>query len=67
VDKDIQQYIQQQLSEKKNLIKWNKDAAIRQDIEAAPMSGAREMYVFTQLSAEIKLTIIQVPMGCMSA
>jgi hypothetical protein len=67
VDKDIQRYVQQQLSEKKNLVKWNKDAAIRQEIEAALMRGARGMYVFTRLSAEVKLTMAKVPMGCMSA
>jgi hypothetical protein len=67
VDKDIQQYVQQQLSDNKKLVKWNKDAAIRQEIEAALMRGARGMYVFTQLSAEVKLTIVKVPMGCMSA
>ncbi|KAF2823360.1 hypothetical protein CC86DRAFT_396160 [Ophiobolus disseminans] len=44
VDKDIQRYVQQQLSEKKNLVKWNKDAAIRQEIQAALMHGARGMF-----------------------
>jgi hypothetical protein len=67
VDKDIQRYVQQQLSGKKNLAKWNKDAAIRQEIQVALMRGARGMYVFSQLSAKEKLTIVKVPMGCMSA
>jgi hypothetical protein len=46
VDKDIQRYVQQRLSVDKTLAKWNKDAAIRQEIEAALMHGARGMYVF---------------------
>ncbi|KAA8616923.1 vegetative incompatibility protein HET-E-1 [Pyrenophora tritici-repentis] len=45
VDKDIQRYVQQRLRDDKGLAKWNKDAAIRQEIEAALMSGARGMYV----------------------
>jgi hypothetical protein len=45
VDKDIQQYIQQRLSVDRNLARWNKDAAIRNEIEAALMHGARGMYV----------------------
>ncbi|KAF2440363.1 HET-domain-containing protein, partial [Karstenula rhodostoma CBS 690.94] len=44
VDKDIQRYIQQRLSDDKGLAKWNKDAAVRQEIEAAMMSGARGMF-----------------------
>jgi hypothetical protein len=46
VDKDIQRYVQQRLSDDKTLAKWNKDAAIRQEIEAALMHGAQGMYVF---------------------
>jgi len=45
VDKDIQQYVQQRLSNDKTLAKWNKDLAIRQEIEAALMHGARGMSV----------------------
>jgi hypothetical protein len=52
VDKDIQLYVQQRLSRDKSLAKWNKDLAVRQEIEAALMRGARGMYV---------------SMGCMSA
>jgi hypothetical protein len=47
VDKDIQQYVQQRLSDDKDLAKWNKDAAVRQEIEAALMRGARGMYVWS--------------------
>jgi hypothetical protein len=47
VDKDIQQYVQQRLSDDKTLTKWNKDAVVRQEIEAALMQGARGMYVWT--------------------
>jgi hypothetical protein len=43
VDKDIQRYVQQRLSDDGTVAKWNKDAAIRQEIEAALMNGARGM------------------------
>ncbi|KAF2626317.1 HET-domain-containing protein [Macroventuria anomochaeta] len=45
VDRDIQQYVQQRLSDDKTLAKWNTDAAVRQEIETALMCGARGMYV----------------------
>jgi uncharacterized protein YbgA (DUF1722 family) len=45
VDKDIQRYVQQRLSEDTILTKWNKDAAVRQEIEAVLMRGAHGMYV----------------------
>ena len=45
VDNDIQHYIQHRLSEDKNLAKWNKDAAVRLEIEDALVSGARGMYM----------------------
>jgi hypothetical protein len=45
VDQDIQRYVQQRLRDNKGLAKWNKDAAIRQEIEAALMRGAQGMYV----------------------
>jgi hypothetical protein len=44
VDKDIQRYVQQRLSDDKTLAKWNKDAAVRQEIEGALIRGARGMY-----------------------
>ncbi|KAJ4330292.1 hypothetical protein N0V87_010137 [Didymella glomerata] len=43
VDKDIQQYVQQRLSNDKTLAKWNKDAAVKQEIEDALICGARGM------------------------
>jgi hypothetical protein len=43
VDKDIQRYVQQRLHDDKGLAKWNKDAVVRQEIEAALMCGARGM------------------------
>jgi hypothetical protein len=43
VDKDIQRYVRQRLSDDKSLLKWNKDAAIRQEIEVALMCKARGM------------------------
>jgi hypothetical protein len=46
VDQDIQRYVQQRLHNDKSLAKWNRDAAVRQEIEAALMGGARGMYVF---------------------
>jgi hypothetical protein len=45
VDQDIQRYVQHRLHDDKDLAKWNKDAAIRQEIEEALMHGARGMYV----------------------
>jgi hypothetical protein len=45
VDKDIQRYIQQRLSSDKDLVKWEEDVEIRQEIEAALMRGARGMHV----------------------
>ncbi|KAF2647459.1 hypothetical protein K491DRAFT_643989, partial [Lophiostoma macrostomum CBS 122681] len=44
VDKDIQQYVRQRLSDDKRLIKWKRDAAIMGDIEAALMNGAKGMF-----------------------
>lgn len=44
VDKDIQRYVQQRLSDDKTLAKWNKDATVRQEIEDALIRGARGMY-----------------------
>ncbi|OSS53663.1 hypothetical protein B5807_01251 [Epicoccum nigrum] len=44
VDRDIQRYVQQRLSDDKKLAKWNKDAAVRQEIEDALMQGARGMF-----------------------
>ena len=43
VDKDIQRYVQQRLRVDKGLAKWNNDAVVRQEIEAALMGGARGM------------------------
>ena len=45
VDEDIHLYILQRLSEDKTLVKWNRDAAVRQEIETTLMQGARGMYV----------------------
>jgi len=43
VDKDIQQYVRQRLSDDKRLTKWKRDATIMGDIEAALMDGAKGM------------------------
>jgi hypothetical protein len=40
VDKDIQRYVRQRLSNDKSLAKWEKDATIRQEIETVIMQGA---------------------------
>ena len=48
VDQDIQRYVQHRLDIDKGLAKWNKDAAIRQEIEKALMHGARGMCVFNK-------------------
>jgi hypothetical protein len=52
VDRDIQRYVQQRLSDNKGLAKWNKDVAIRQEIEAALMQGACGMYVCSPKSSQ---------------
>lgn len=57
VDQDIQRYVQQRLHIDRGLAKWNKDAAIRQEIENAMMRGAYGMYVFTRFFTKLKLTI----------
>ncbi|KAF9730053.1 ankyrin repeat protein [Paraphaeosphaeria minitans] len=44
VDEDIQRYVRQRLCDDINLVKWNKDAAIRREIEVALMCGARGMF-----------------------
>jgi hypothetical protein len=46
VDKDIQRYVQQRLSDDKTLAKWNKDAAVRQEIEDALIRGTCGMYAY---------------------
>jgi len=67
VDQDIQRYVQQRLRDKKSLAKWTKDAAISQEVEDALMRGAHGMHVFNQFFTKLKLTIVQVSMGCMPA
>jgi hypothetical protein len=52
VDQDIQRYVQQRLLVDKGLAKWNKDAAVRWEIEAALIGGARGMYVFLPSSPQ---------------
>jgi hypothetical protein len=52
VDQDIQRYVQQRLRVDRGLAKWNKDAAVRQEVEAALMHGARGMYVFLPSSPQ---------------
>jgi hypothetical protein len=47
VDRDIQRYVRQRLSDDKSLIKWRRDAASRQEIETALMRKARGMYVYS--------------------
>jgi hypothetical protein len=57
VDQDIQRYVQHRLGVDKGLAKWNKDNAIRQEIEEALMHGARGMCVFNQFFSELDLTM----------
>ncbi|EUC45214.1 hypothetical protein COCMIDRAFT_36994 [Bipolaris oryzae ATCC 44560] len=44
VDRDIQLYIRQRLSNDKSLVKWKKDPALQQEIEIALMEGSRGMF-----------------------
>jgi hypothetical protein len=46
VDRDIQRYVRQRLSNDKSLAKWKKNPVIRQEVEAALMHGARGMYLY---------------------
>lgn len=46
VDKDIERYVRQRLSDDKSLKKWGKDVALRQEIESALMEGSKGMCVF---------------------
>lgn len=43
VDRDIQKYVRQRLSDDRSLNKWQKDTTIRQEIEDALMRGAHGM------------------------
>ena len=47
IDKDIQKYVRQRLSNDKDLRKWSKDATLQEEIETAIMKGSKGMYVFT--------------------
>jgi hypothetical protein len=67
VNGDILRYVQQRLQDDKRLDKWNTNTDIREEIQAALMRGAQGMYVTAPLSPELKLTMVQVPVGCMSA
>jgi Cdc6-like AAA superfamily ATPase len=58
VDSDIQLYVQQRLSDDRDLVKWNTDAAIRHEIKAALMRGACGMSVPTQFSALLMLILV---------
>ena len=44
VDRDIHKYVQQRLTADKQLSRWGRDPALRQDIEAALMKRAQGMY-----------------------
>jgi hypothetical protein len=46
VDRDIQRYVRQRLSDDKRLQKWGTDATVLGDIEATVMGGAKGMYVY---------------------
>ncbi len=46
VDEDIQRYVRQRLSDDRSLGKWQKDPAIRQEIETVLMKGAHGMYFY---------------------
>jgi hypothetical protein len=45
VDKDIQRYVRQRLSNDKRLRKWEKDSSMIGQIENVLISGAKGMYV----------------------
>ena len=65
VDKDIQIYVRQRLSDDKGLKKWQKDAEIRQEIETTLMEGSRGMWVY-QLPLQVcRVDSHKVSMGCL--
>jgi hypothetical protein len=53
IDQDIQRYVQHRLSHDKSLAKWEKNSAIRQEVENVLMRGAHGMYLY---SPEVELT-----------
>jgi hypothetical protein len=63
VDKDIQTYIRQRLSDDKILRKWQKDNDIRQEIETSLMKGAHGMYGFPVLRFEASMLMIIMMIG----
>jgi recombinational DNA repair protein (RecF pathway) len=50
VDEDISRYVRQRLQDDNGLVKWNKNADIRQEIETALTQGAHGMYVYSLIS-----------------
>jgi hypothetical protein len=50
VDKDIQRYVRQRLSDDKRLRKWEKDAVIMRNIETTLVDGAQGMCVYSTIS-----------------
>ena len=58
VDKDIQQYVRQRLSDDKGLNKWGRDVALRQEIENALLKGSKGMYVFRIVDVSLRLTAV---------
>ena len=49
VDRDINKYVCQRLSNDNSLKKWQKDPDIRHEIEARLMEGAHGMYIYLLL------------------
>jgi hypothetical protein len=50
IDKDIQRYVRQRLSDDKRLQKWAKDASMMGQIETVLMNGAKGMYIYLIMS-----------------
>lgn len=59
VDKDIQQYVRQRLSDDKGLSKWGKDIALRREIESVLMKGSKGMHVSREVAG--RSVLITVP------
>jgi hypothetical protein len=53
VDRDILTYVRHTLSTDKSLSKWQKDPAIREEIESALIKGAHGMYAYIPSSFEV--------------
>jgi hypothetical protein len=53
VDRDILTYVRHTLSTDKSLSKWQKDPAIREEIESVLIKGSHGMYAYPPISLQV--------------